>query len=142
MVQIVLGDWGRIIWHRMSEVYLLKDGFKNLSWQGIMCGLAHAGPTSLQHHHLARETKNLCRMLLSKHVGWINIIHPLRGWTPRNHDHKGGITPALLDTIEKWRTRPQRTRGGAKLQNKQKSRLSIHMARPNEGRHGCSNKRS
>ncbi|KMQ84538.1 hypothetical protein RF55_17576 [Lasius niger] len=56
MVQVILGDWGRTTWCRMSDVYLLEDRFKNLSWQGIMCGLAHTGPPH-QHHHLARRNQ-------------------------------------------------------------------------------------
>lgn len=77
VVEVVLGDWGRTIWCRMNDVYLLEDRFKNLYWQGIMCGLAHTGPPT----HITiwpQGTRNLCRMFLSQHDGWINIIHPLR----------------------------------------------------------------
>ncbi|CAL1685193.1 unnamed protein product [Lasius platythorax] len=78
MVQVILGDWGRTTWCRMSDVYLLEDRFKNLSWQGIMCGLAHTGPPPTNITTWPEGTRNLCWMFLSQHDGWINIIHPLR----------------------------------------------------------------
>ena len=77
MVQVSLGDWGRVIWRKMSEVYLLEDRFRELPWQTIVCGLAYTGP-ALDSTIWPTETRELCRLLLEEHKGWINIVHPLR----------------------------------------------------------------
>ena len=78
MVQITLGDWARIIWRPMNEVFVLEDRFCELEWQAIPCGLAHTAPahdTSVWQ----TETRHLCRVLLEGHKGWMNILHPFRG---------------------------------------------------------------
>lgn len=77
MVQVILGDWGQIIWRRMSEIYLLEDRFRELPWQAIACGLAYTGP-AVDSTRWSTETRELCRLLLEEQKGWINIIHPLR----------------------------------------------------------------
>ncbi|EFN64225.1 hypothetical protein EAG_04533 [Camponotus floridanus] len=76
MVKISLGDWGRSIWRRMCDVYLLEDRFKELSWQTITCGLVYTGPVQ-NVQTWPKETKDLCRLLLEGRKGWIHIVRPL-----------------------------------------------------------------
>lgn len=77
IVHVTLGDWGRIVRRRMADVYRLEDHFKELSWQALICGLAHT--TSPNNGTTwPRKTRELCRLLLEGQEGWINIVHPLR----------------------------------------------------------------
>ena len=77
MVQIILGDWARIIWRPMNEVFILEDRFRELQWQAIPCGLAYTTP--VQNTSVWQtETRHLCRILIEGHKGWMNIVHPFR----------------------------------------------------------------
>ncbi|KMQ83533.1 hypothetical protein RF55_19756 [Lasius niger] len=77
MVQVSLEDWGRLLWRRMNDVYLLEERFQQLPWQGIICGLAYTGPVT-DTSTWPKETNDLCRLLLEGQRGWIKIVHPLR----------------------------------------------------------------
>ncbi|KMQ84540.1 hypothetical protein RF55_17578 [Lasius niger] len=77
MVQVSLGDWGRLLWKRTNEVYLLEERFRQLPWQGIICGLAYTGPVT-DTSTWPKETNDLCRILLERQRGWIKIVHLLR----------------------------------------------------------------
>ena len=45
MVKICLGDFGRIIWRPVNEIFHLENQFRELPWQAIACGLAYTRAT-------------------------------------------------------------------------------------------------
>lgn len=75
MTQIVLRDWGRMIWRPFVNIYHLEDRFHRISWQTFVCGLAYTGPAKAIDTW-PKKTKILS-WILGKGQEWINIVFPL-----------------------------------------------------------------
>jgi len=57
LIALRVGQWGRVIERSICEIYLLEDRFREISWQGIPCGLAYTGPIS--RNTWSRKVKEL-----------------------------------------------------------------------------------
>lgn len=68
MVLVSLEDWGRLLWRRMNDVYLLEERFQQLPWQGIICSLVYTGPVT-DTSTWPKETNDLCQLLLEGQRG-------------------------------------------------------------------------
>lgn len=76
-VKVCLGDYGKVVWRSMGEIYQLEDRYKELRWQAIACGLSYTGAAE-GTTTWSRETRDLCRLLAEGKRGRMNIILPLR----------------------------------------------------------------
>jgi len=73
---IALQDWGRTIERSICEVYLLEDRFRELLWQGILCGLDYTGP--INGNTWSQKVRDLTKLLLDRQEGWITILETLK----------------------------------------------------------------
>ncbi|KYQ50688.1 hypothetical protein ALC60_10231 [Trachymyrmex zeteki] len=64
------------IWQKFWSKFILEDRFREMKWQGILCGLAYTGPFS--GSSWSKKARDLTKFLINQQEGAISILGTIR----------------------------------------------------------------